>query len=189
MKVKVLVAQLCPTLCNPMDYSQPGFSVHGDSPGKNTGVGCHALFQGIFPTQGLNSQQVLGLTSGFGITLLSRLLSLISRLLHEWPAAVWLPNAVLTMSSWPFPSSLCPSSVHTLLRLRSARTRVIFLHFSVLPTFLPTPALTAMCHLLPSLCLPFCLCPSVSLLSFLCVSFALIPQSLCLFQVYLTFEP
>ena len=24
------------------------------SPGKNTGVGCHALLQGIFPTQGLN---------------------------------------------------------------------------------------------------------------------------------------
>ena len=29
-------------------------SVHGDSPGKNTWVGCHALLQGIFPTQGLN---------------------------------------------------------------------------------------------------------------------------------------
>ena len=28
-------------------------SVHGDSPGKNIGVGCHALLQGIFPTQGL----------------------------------------------------------------------------------------------------------------------------------------
>ena len=26
-----------------------------DSPGKNTGVGCHFLLQGIFPTQGLNS--------------------------------------------------------------------------------------------------------------------------------------
>ena len=25
-----------------------------DSPGKNTGLGCHALFQGIFPTQWLN---------------------------------------------------------------------------------------------------------------------------------------
>ena len=25
-----------------------------DSPGKNTGVGCHALLQGIFLTQGLN---------------------------------------------------------------------------------------------------------------------------------------
>ena len=37
-----------------MDCSLPGSSVHGDSPGKNTGVGCHALLQGIFPTQGLN---------------------------------------------------------------------------------------------------------------------------------------
>ena len=35
-------------------YSSPGSSVHGDSPGKNTGVGCHTLLQGIFPTQGLN---------------------------------------------------------------------------------------------------------------------------------------
>ena len=49
-----LVTQLCLTLCDPMDYSPPGSSVHGDSPGKNTGVGCHALLQGIFPTQGLN---------------------------------------------------------------------------------------------------------------------------------------
>ena len=32
----------------------PGSSVHGHSPGKNTGVGCHAL-QGIFPTQGSNT--------------------------------------------------------------------------------------------------------------------------------------
>ena len=46
--------QLCPTLCDPMDCSPPGSSVHGDSPGKNTGVGWHALVQGIFPTQGLN---------------------------------------------------------------------------------------------------------------------------------------
>ena len=49
-----LVAQSCLTLCNPMDCSLPGSSVHGDSPGKNTGVGCHALLQGVFPTQGLN---------------------------------------------------------------------------------------------------------------------------------------
>ena len=32
----------------------PGSSVHGDSPGKNTGVGCHFLLQGIFPTKGSN---------------------------------------------------------------------------------------------------------------------------------------
>ena len=46
-----LVTQLCPTLCDPMDCSPPGSSVHGDSLGKATGVGCHALLQGIFPTQ------------------------------------------------------------------------------------------------------------------------------------------
>ena len=49
-----LVAQSCPTLCNSMDCSPSGSSVSGDSPGKNTGVGCHALLQGIFPTQGLS---------------------------------------------------------------------------------------------------------------------------------------
>jgi len=37
-----------------MDCSLSGSSVHGDFSGKNTGVGCHALLQGIFPTQGLN---------------------------------------------------------------------------------------------------------------------------------------
>ena len=51
---RVKSRQSCPTLCNPMDYSLPGSSVHGDSPGKNTGVDWHALLQGIFPTQGLN---------------------------------------------------------------------------------------------------------------------------------------
>ena len=52
--VLCLVTQLCPPLCDPMDWSPPGSSVHGDSPGKNTGMGCHALLQGIFPTQGSN---------------------------------------------------------------------------------------------------------------------------------------
>ena len=49
-----LVAQSCPALCNSMDCSPSGFSVHGDSPGRITGVGCHAFLQGIFPNQGLN---------------------------------------------------------------------------------------------------------------------------------------
>ena len=55
MKVLCLVTQSCLTLCDPMDCrSLPGSSVHGDSPGKNTRVGCHALFQGIFPTRRSN---------------------------------------------------------------------------------------------------------------------------------------
>ena len=41
-------------LCDSVDGSLPGSSVHGGSPGKNTGVGCHFLLQGILPTQGLN---------------------------------------------------------------------------------------------------------------------------------------
>ena len=53
-ELKAFVAQSRPTLCNCMDHSPPGSSVHEASPGKNTGVGCPALFQGIFPTQGSN---------------------------------------------------------------------------------------------------------------------------------------
>ena len=48
-----LINQLCPALCNPIDCSQLGSSVQGDSPGKNTRVGV-ALLQGIFPIQGSN---------------------------------------------------------------------------------------------------------------------------------------
>ena len=40
--------QLCPTLCNIMEHSPPGSSVHGNSPGKNTEVGCHFLLQDIY---------------------------------------------------------------------------------------------------------------------------------------------
>ena len=56
MHAKLL--QSCPTLCSPIDCSLPGPSVHGDSPGKNTGVGCHAFLQGILPTQGSNPRLI-----------------------------------------------------------------------------------------------------------------------------------
>ena len=49
-----LVTQSCLALCNPVDCSLPRSSVHGDSPVKNTEMGCHALLQGIFPNQGSN---------------------------------------------------------------------------------------------------------------------------------------
>ena len=53
MKVKVLVAQSCPTLCDSMDCcSQALYPWHFAS--KNTGVGSHSLLQGIFLTQGRN---------------------------------------------------------------------------------------------------------------------------------------
>ena len=56
-----LVTKLYPTVCDPMGCSLIGSSVHGISqmrilafPSENTGVGCHFLVQGIFPTQGSN---------------------------------------------------------------------------------------------------------------------------------------
>ena len=52
--VLCLVAQSCPTLCDPMDCGPSGSSTPRDSPSKNTGVGCRALLQWIFPTQGWN---------------------------------------------------------------------------------------------------------------------------------------
>ena len=52
--VCVLVTQLCPTLCNPINCNLPKLLHPWNSPGKSTGVGSHALIQGIFPTQGSN---------------------------------------------------------------------------------------------------------------------------------------
>ena len=52
--VLCLITRSCPTLCDLMDCSPPGSSVHRDSPGKNTRVRCHARLQGIFPTHGSN---------------------------------------------------------------------------------------------------------------------------------------
>ena len=56
-----------------MRCSLPGLSVHGDSPGKNTGVGCHTLLQRIFTTQESNPglphcRQILYLLSHQGST-------------------------------------------------------------------------------------------------------------------------
>ena len=49
VKPKALVAQSCPTLCDLMDWGLPRLLCPRDSPGKNTGVGCHSLLQGIEP--------------------------------------------------------------------------------------------------------------------------------------------
>ena len=48
------VAQSCPTLCDPMDWSLPRPLHPWNFPGKDTGEDCHFLLQGIFPIQGSN---------------------------------------------------------------------------------------------------------------------------------------
>ena len=54
------VSQSCPTLCDPTGCSPPGSSVLVESPGKSTGVGCHALLHGIFPTLESNLTLLFG---------------------------------------------------------------------------------------------------------------------------------
>ena len=81
-KEKTEVAQSCPTLCYPMDCCPPGYSLHRDSPGKNTGAGCHFLLQGIFPIQGSNPglphcRQTLYLLSHKGTLIANRYLQLL----------------------------------------------------------------------------------------------------------------
>ena len=84
MNVKALVAQLCLALCNLVDCSLPGSSVHG----KNTGVGCHGLRLGIFPTQGsnpglLHCRQVLYCLSHQGNSLVVQWLGLCAFITKE----------------------------------------------------------------------------------------------------------
>ena len=85
-----LVAQQCPALCALMDYRLPGSSVYGDSLGKNTRVGCHALLQGIFPTQGLKP----GLPHCRGI---------LYQLNHQGSPRIleWVAYPFSRASSWP----------------------------------------------------------------------------------------
>ena len=52
---EVLVPQSCPTLCDPRGLQPTRLLGLWDSPGKDIGLGCHALLQGIFPARGSNS--------------------------------------------------------------------------------------------------------------------------------------
>ena len=69
-----LVTHSCSMLCDPIDCSLPSSSVHGIFSGKNTGVDCHFLLQGIFLTQRsnlhlpclLHCRQILSLPSHRG---------------------------------------------------------------------------------------------------------------------------
>ena len=86
-----------------LDPRLPASSVHGDSPGKNTGVDCHALLQGIFPTQGSNP----------GLLHCKRILDCLS---HQGSPhkVLWIPNIPVSLqgnSEIPGVSREVPCSV------------------------------------------------------------------------------
>ena len=59
--------QSCLTVCDAMDYTLPGASIHGIFQAKNTGVGCHFLLQGHVPNPGIEPTSVVSpaLAGGF----------------------------------------------------------------------------------------------------------------------------
>jgi len=69
-----------------MDHSLPGSSVHGDSPSKNTGVGCHALLQGNLPNPGIEPRSPTMQADSLPSELLGKPFSLGSVTLN------WLPD-------------------------------------------------------------------------------------------------
>ena len=106
------VAQLCPTLCNRMDYSLPGSSVHRIHPDMNTGVGFHFLLQGIFPPR---DWTCVFLVSWIG-----------KRILYQWapldiPLAIshWVFAPTLT-SFWTFSSFIQLQKFNYMLILTSS---------------------------------------------------------------------
>ena len=102
--------QLCPTLCDSTGCRPPGSSVCGDSPGMNTGVGCPALLQGIFLTQGSNLHPLTSpaLTDGFFTTSTTR----------EALSEVHQPVILLKLSTSQDPHALIQTFISQLHLLR-----------------------------------------------------------------------
>ena len=66
MQACAKLLQLCPTLCDPMDCSLPGSSVHADSPDNNwSGLSCPS--PGDLPKPGTESSSLMSpaLAGGF----------------------------------------------------------------------------------------------------------------------------
>ena len=102
-------AQSCLTLCNPMDCSRPGSSVHGIFfSGRNTGVSSHFLLQGVFPTQELK----LGLLPG------RQILHHLSYQGSSWLLLNWTKGSPAyyrqTSSTDCFSVNPCPSNITNL---------------------------------------------------------------------------
>ena len=86
VKVKVLVAQLCPALCNPWTAAHQ-VPLSMGFPGKNIVLGCHFLLQRIFPTQGLNP-----------VLLPCR--QILYNLSHQEPRPVFVSEPLSHMCNW-----------------------------------------------------------------------------------------
>ena len=96
-----------------MNYSPPGSSVHGILQEKNTGVDCHSLLQGIFPTQGSN--QVSHIAGGFS-TIWTTKFSSVQSLNGVWLFATpWMVARQASLSITNSRSSLKLTSIESMM--------------------------------------------------------------------------
>ena len=90
--------QSCPTLCDTTDCKPAELQRPWDAPGKNPGVGCYALLQGIFHTQRLNSRFLRPLLyhhpPGYLVSDFKNILQVIWMCTQDW-------GALLTHMTWP----------------------------------------------------------------------------------------
>ena len=99
--------QSCPTLCNPMDCSTPDIFVHGILQGKNTGVGCHVLLQGLFLTQGWNLHLLLGQADSLPLSHLGCPVYFVV-LQKSYLSAAQIPAFNVRIAPWKEPWGLFP---------------------------------------------------------------------------------
>ena len=138
-----MVAKLSLTLCDPTDCSPTRLRCSWDSPGKNTGVGCQALLQGVFPTQGLNSCVLHWPADTLPLSCLGRTMEV-----FLYCRFLLFSRSVVSDSLWPHglqhPRPPCPSptpGVHPNPRLSSRWCHPAIsssvVPFSSCPQFLP----------------------------------------------------
>ena len=119
----LLVSLSRPALCDPMDHSPPGSSVRGDSPGKNTEMGCHS-FEVNF-VQNVYFQSSSLWVSSHSL-LQHRLLQRETVLLNRFGSCVgnklgalwWVSSQVLC--SVPLTMRLCVCGDHSLMTVTTA---------------------------------------------------------------------
>ena len=97
-----LVTRSCLTLCDPMDCSPPGSSVHGDSLGENTGVGAMASSRGS--SQPRDQTQVSHISGGFFTMWATREAHEVAQIHHQKGILMQLSYQLL--SAWWWTSQL-----------------------------------------------------------------------------------
>ena len=110
------VTKSCTTLWDPMDYS---LLCPWNSPGKNTGVGCHFLLQGIFPTQGLNPHLLRWQADSLPLSHQGSYFIWIKVRQHWFLKSLWKPltNTSLSMA-WGFYHTSVTTSVSTCVKVK-----------------------------------------------------------------------